>query len=142
MQGEDILLQEQQLQFHEFSHELALKIGLKAVEKIQARQQKDIGIRIVYQGLLVFQYLMNQKKEDQWLKRKENTVLTIGHASLYAHVVKEPYLHLAGDEHYALGGGGFPIIENGEVKGAICISGLEHTQDHALIVEILQEVIL
>ncbi|MGN1386812.1 MAG: heme-binding protein [Bacillus sp. (in: firmicutes)] len=32
------------------------------------------------------------------------------------------------DERYAICGGGFPIIVNGETVGAICVSGLPHEQ--------------
>ncbi|MNN92681.1 hypothetical protein D3C81_2109980 [compost metagenome] len=49
----------------------------------------------------------------------------------------ESYLQLTHDKSYGLSGGGFPINENGEIKGCICVSGLEHEQDHQLIVDAL-----
>ncbi|MFQ9923163.1 MAG: heme-binding protein [Beduini sp.] len=34
--------------------------------------------------------------------------------------------------------GGFSILIHNEVKGAICVSGLEHTQNHDLIIQALE----
>lgn len=44
-------------------------------------------------------------------------------------------------EPYAICGGGFPIIEQNEVKGAICVSGLDHLDDHEVIIESLRKVL-
>lgn len=36
-------------------------------------------------------------------------------------------------------GGGYPLIVADEFKGVFCISGLQHYEDHALIVRVLNE---
>ena len=45
----------------------------------------------------------------------------------------------ADEERYVIRGGGFPLyLENGTFVGALCISGLQHQEDHKLAVEALQ----
>lgn len=139
MNQEDILKQEQDLSFDQFTHEFALKFGLEIVHYIQSHQLKSVGIRIVYKDLLIFQYLMDGKKEDMWLKRKVRTVLESGHSSYYTFFNQEQYPEWIDNDNYTLGGGGFPIIENNQVVGAICVSGLKHDEDHQLIVDTLRK---
>ena len=136
---EDVIKQEKELSFDKFTHELALKFGLEIVHYIQSQQLKSIGIRITYKDLLVFQYLMDGKQEDIWLKRKERTVLESGHSSYYTFLNQEKYAQWINNDQYTIGGGGFPIIENHKVVGAICVSGLKHDEDHQLIVSTLQK---
>nr|WP_314464435.1 heme-binding protein [uncultured Clostridium sp.] len=143
MELNSILIQEERLTFRKFTHEFALQFGLKAIEIVNKRKLKRIGIRCVYDGLLVFQYLMDGKNDDMWLRRKEKTVIDSGHSSMYVFLNKEDeqYISWHGNDSYVIGGGGFPIIEEGVCRGAICISGLMHVEDHELIVEILEELL-
>lgn len=122
-----------------FSHELALQFGFKVQQHIKQNQLKAVGIRIHYKGLLVFQYVMDGKKEDNWLKRKERTVLESGKSSYEVFLNQNHYSTWINDDKYAICGGGYPIIENGECVGAICVSGLKHDEDHQLIVDVLKE---
>lgn len=133
------LMEESLYSFENFSHEQALILGVKAQQIVKEENLKAVGIRIVYKDLLVFQYLMDGKKEDNWLKRKAKTVLDSGHSSYYVYCHQEDYQTWIDDESYAICGGGYPIIENGQCVGAICISGLKHGDDHELIVRILKE---
>lgn len=139
MDEKDILLQEHQLVFESFQHAFGLKFGLEIIHYIQSHQLKSVGIRIVYKGLVVFQYLMDGKNEDIWLKRKERTVLESGHSSYYTFLHQDQYSTWIDNDNYTLGGGGFPIIENHQVVGAICVSGLKHDEDHQLIVKTLRK---
>lgn len=91
---------------------------------------------------VVFQYLMDKKKDDVWLCRKAHTVMKTEHSSLYVWIQHEKngqYDELQKDETYAVCGGGFPIFVGDELIGSICVSGLPHEEDHLLIVESLAE---
>lgn len=130
---------EKQLQFEDFRNEDAMKFALKITDWAETNSPKPLGIRISKDGLLILQYLMDGKKEDSWLKRKERTVLESGHSSLYVFEHADEYPHMKDNELYCVGGGGFPLIINDAVRGAVCVSGLVHTEDHALIVRMLEE---
>lgn len=141
MDKHQVIQDEQEVVFNEFTHELGFKIAQRIIEKVKERQLKSVGVRILFDDLLVFQYLMDGKSEDNWLKRKEKTVLDSGHSSLYVFFHQEDYKNWLNDEQYAVCGGGFPIIINDEVRGVIGVSGLKHDEDHALLTETVREFI-
>ncbi|MCD8028144.1 MAG: heme-binding protein [Erysipelotrichaceae bacterium] len=58
------------------------------------------------------------------------------HSSLYVYEHRDEF-HL--DDSYAICGGGYPLIVNGELKGAFIVSGLRYDEDHQLIVDVLKE---
>jgi len=60
--------------FKEFTHKQALNIGLDALNIVSERQLRRIGIRIILDNVLIFQYLMDGKNEDNYLKGKEKVV--------------------------------------------------------------------
>ena len=66
---------------------------------------------------------MDGKKEDVWLKRKVRTVLESGHSSYYTFLHQDQYTDWIDNDCYAVGGGGFPIIENNKVVGVITKNG-------------------
>lgn len=85
---------ERRLRFEKFSHEDGWNTAMKILElygrKMEGREvKKGIGIRIVADGVLIFQYLMDGKKNDSWLIRKQNTVEKFGHSSMYIWEVNE-----------------------------------------------------
>ena len=140
----EILEQEQKLQFEAFTHDMGLEIAQCVIKKVKGLAGKPVGIRIVHNGLLILHYLMDGRKESPWLNRKEKTVLDSGHSSLYTFLFMDEvpeYKEWESSEEYAICGGGFPIIEDGQVTGVICVSGLEHLEDHRLIVESMEEVL-
>lgn len=141
MDKQQVIQDEQEVVFTEFTHELGCKIAQRIIEKVKEHQLKSVGVRILLDDLLVFQYLMDGKTEDNWLKRKEKTVLDSGHSSLYVFFHQDEYSDWINDEHYAVCGGGFPIIVKGEVRGVIGVSGLKHDEDHALLTETIREFI-
>lgn len=65
---------EKLIAFNKFDNEDAFLLGCNLVEKVKKENLKNIRIRIVLNQDIVFQYLMNGKKGDQWLNRKQNTV--------------------------------------------------------------------
>lgn len=138
--SETVESQEQRLQFEDFGSEDAAMFAKEVVSWVKENRTKDVGIRISRDGLVILQYLMDGKKEDNWLKRKERTVLESGHASLYVFEHIEEYPQMKDNDRYCVGGGGFPLIIQGSVRGAVCVSGLVHTEDHALIVQMLKKV--
>ncbi|WP_106449991.1 heme-binding protein [Trichococcus alkaliphilus] len=140
----EVLEQEKTLQFEAFTHEMGLEIALRVINKVKDQAPKSVGIRIVHNDLLILHYLMDGRKESPWLNRKEKTVLDSGHSSLYTFLFMDEvpeYKEWERSEEYAICGGGFPIIEDGQVTGVICVSGLEHLEDHRLIVESMEEVL-
>lgn len=142
MGSKEILEEERKLSFKEFNHEDALKIGLMIIDRVRREKLRRIGVRILLGDLLVFQYLMDEKNEDIWLKRKQNTVEKIGHSSYYVYLKNEEeniYSELMDNDFYAVCGGGFPIIINGKNEGVMCVSGLTHDMDNMLITDALKE---
>ncbi len=135
----ELLQQEEIYNQIPFTHQRALEFGLEINQYILNRNMKHVGVRITYKGILIYQYLMENKKEDTWLKRKEKTVLESGHSSLYVFYHQEDYSHMLNHDDYAVCGGGFPILENGQCVGAICVSGLPHEDDHGLIIQTLEK---
>lgn len=135
---EELLLLEKELSFKILTHQDLLNIALSILENAQKEYNKAIGIRVIFDNLLIFQYLMDGKKEDMWLKRKQNTVEKWGHSgySLWlenqTNQTYQDYIH---DARYAICGGSFPINVDGRMRGFFCVSGLSHEQDHQLIVD-------
>ena len=136
----ELLELERALSFKSFCHDDGLNIALQILDRVKNDKLKDVAIRVSYKRLTVFQYLMNKKKEETWLLRKQNTVYASGHSSLYTmiqHLEKQTYKSFENNESYVLSGGGFPIIEDEQTVGAICVSGLKHDEDHQIIVDVL-----
>ena len=82
---------------------------------------------------------MNDKNGETWLDRKEKTVLASGHSSLYVFDHPDDFEYMKENDDYVICGGGFPLIVNDEIKGAFMVSGLEHTEDHNLIIKALKK---
>lgn len=141
MDKERVIQDEKEVVFTEFTHELGYQIAQRIIEKVQERKLKPVGVRILLDDLVIFQYLMDGKNESNWLKRKEKTVLESGHSSLHVFFHQDEYNEWIDDEQYAVCGGGFPLIIDGKVRGAICVSGLKHDEDHELLTETVSEFI-
>lgn len=134
-----IIQQEKELQFTHFTHKKALNFGMIVLKMIEKDKLNPVRIRVKYCDDIVFQYLMDNKKGDLWLNLKENTVMKTGHSSLYVYNHQDQYQHLLDNKNYAICGGGFPLIENNKLKGVFVISGLNHEEDHNLIIKALRE---
>lgn len=142
MNSQELLELENELSFQSFVNHDAYKIGKMIVEKVEKEQLKNVRIRIVYHGDIVFQYLMDGKHGDMWLNRKQKTVETFHHSSYYVFMKNEEthmYQEYENDETMVICGGGFPLIVNHEICGCFVVSGLEHNEDHQLIVDVLRE---
>ena len=131
-------MEQNQINFNEFLHMDAFNIGVNALMIVKERKLRRIGIRIMLENKLVFQFLMDGKNEDNYLKGKENVVIKTGKSSMYIFEHKEDYLELLNDSNYCVSGGALPIMINGELKGSISISGMTQELDHALAQEVLE----
>lgn len=142
---ETCLREEIELTFSHFTSEDAFRIGSYLAEKA-IKEHLPIGIDVYAFNKTLFHFNSDQATpdNDNWLRRKRNTVLHFHHSSKYF------YLKVNGDQNviqdkyglskldYATIHGGFPIrLKDAGVIGAICVSGLKPEQDHELILEAL-----
>lgn len=126
--------------FKSVSHQNCFDMGTLALQLVKERQLRRIGVRVTLEDKLVFQYLMDGKNEDIYLRGKEKVVLETKHSSDYVFNHKDEYTELLDDNSYCVSGGSVPIIINGEVKGSISISGMTQEADHALSLEVLNTI--
>ena len=126
------------MDFNEFLHVQALEMGLEAVRLVKERQWRRIGVRIILHDVLVFQYLMDGKNEDNYLQGKINVVKETGLSSDEVYNRRAEFEHLLDKSEYCVSGGAFPIIVKGELYGVIAISGMTQEKDHELAVEVLK----
>ena len=123
---------------HQDLHDIAENIIRRAKEE----KLGSIGVRVVVDGLLIYQYLMDGKEEEDWLLRKQRTVEKFGHSGYYLWALQQEehkydqYVH---NLRYAFCGGSFPILMGGMRVGSFCVSGLPHEMDHQLIVDAFRE---
>lgn len=131
-------MEQNQINFSEFLHINALNMGINALMIVKERKLRRIGVRIRLDDKLVFQYLMDGKNEDNYLKGKENVVIKTGKSSMYVFDHKDDYQELLNNSNYCVSGGALPIIINNEIRGSISISGMTQELDHALAQEVLE----
>jgi len=144
---EKLLKQEETLQFSSFSSETAWEIGQIFVKKGQERKL-SITLDISMNGHQLFHYSFpgTSPDNDEWVKRKINTVTRFGHSSFYmgqylkslGKTIDEVFL--VPESLFAAHGGCFPIILKGSgVVGTITVSGLAQEEDHQLVVDVIEE---
>ena len=126
------------MDFNEFLHDQALAMGLEAVRLVQERQWRRIGVRIILHDVLVFQYLMEGKNEDNYLQGKIKVVKDTGLSSDEVFNRRAEFEHVFDKLEYCVSGGAVPIIVKGEVYGIIAISGMTQEKDHELAMEVLK----
>ncbi|KAI8640241.1 hypothetical protein BD408DRAFT_470372 [Parasitella parasitica] len=144
-----IISQEESCQFTSFTSEDALSLGLALLENVKPFK-KSVVIDITLNGHQLFHYAMNgtSKDNDEWVRRKNNTVNRFGHSSFYVgryiasqgKSIEEKYF--VSEKDYATHGGAFPLkIKNVGVVGTITVSGLAQEDDHNLVVKTVEEYI-
>lgn len=139
---EQLLQEENQLQFTAFNEETAWKIGSWLVE--YATQKKlPIAIDIQLNRHQLFHAGLpgSSSDNDEWIKRKVRLVNRFGHSSYYIgqflkHEGKRiEDMFLLPESKYAPHGGCFPILIKGTgVVGTITVSGLPQEEDHKTVV--------
>lgn len=147
---QELLRQEETLQFSRFSSDIALNLGLGIVNAArQAGQAVLVDIRCG--DLQLFQHAMEGTNPDNvdWVRRKVNVVRRFARSSFYMGTL---YRSKGTDfdtatgldpREYAAHGGAFPLRIRGAdlVVGTVTVSGLPQAEDHALAVAVLQTLV-
>lgn len=138
---EEVIKQEEKYIFNEFNNKDAYTLGNLIIKKVEDTKLKNVRIRIVIDNDIVFQYIMDGKKGEEWLNRKQNTVEKYQHSSYYVYLQQDKIKDLdVNDPKLAICGGGFPLVINNTIRGCIIVSGLAHDEDHQLIIDCLKEI--
>jgi uncharacterized protein (UPF0303 family) len=139
----ELLQEEQELQFDKFNEETAWQLGSQLVEESLS---KGLAVTIdVTRGshqLFHASLRGTSADNDEWIKRKVRLVYRFGHSSFYmgqllkskAKSLEQAYL--LPESEYAPHGGCFPVIVKGTgMVGTITVSGLPQEEDHKLVVQ-------
>jgi uncharacterized protein (UPF0303 family) len=140
---EQLLQEEQDLQFVSFNETTAWQLGCLLVEQAQ-KQGLPVVIDIMRGSHQLFHAALSGSSpdNDEWAKRKSRVVYRFGHSSFYMgellksrnQTMEKNYL--LPESEFAPHGGSFPVIVKGTgVVGTITVSGLPSQDDHNLVVE-------
>jgi len=144
---QQLLQEEQEIQFDKFNENIAWRIGCLLVE-YSMREGLPVTIDITRGEHQLFHASLKgtSPDNDEWIKRKIRLVYRFGHSSYYmgqllkskGKSIEEAYL--IPESLCAPHGGCFPVIvkETG-VIGAITVSGLPQEEDHKLVIRILND---
>ena len=144
---EQLLQEEQELQFAKFNEATAWQIGSQLVEQ-GINKSLPITIDITRGSHQLFHASLpgTSSDNDEWVKRKVRLVYRFGHSSFYmgqllkskGKRIEDAYL--LSESEYAPHGGCFPIIlKNTGMIGTITISGLPQEEDHKLVVQAIRD---
>jgi uncharacterized protein (UPF0303 family) len=142
-----LLQEEEELQFSQFTNEMALQIGCRIAELVRL-ENKKVTIDIRRNGQHLFHYASagTSADNDEWVMRKSRVVDRFSHSSYYMEVqlrsigqtIQQRFL--LDPAEYAAYGGSFPImIRNVGVVGTITVS--EYDDDHKLVTSVIREFI-
>lgn len=137
--------EEELYQFPAFTQTDALALGTLIYQK-SLDKESPVAIEIRMNRQTIFSFFPSGTNENNklWLAAKARTVDMNQQSSLrfWAELQvsgKSPEDRRMPESEFACCGGGFPLtIRNCGVVGTICVSGLPHMQDHALVVEALK----
>jgi len=140
---DELLAQEQELQFTSFSNDDAWALGNALVSG--AREQGlPVAIDISRGEQRLFHYGMpgSVADNDAWIERKNRVVRRFGHSSYYMGVQEGDAFaanYLLDEREFAAHGGAFPVIVRGVgVVGTVTVSGLPQEEDHRFVVSVLR----
>ncbi|CAM2789691.1 heme-degrading domain-containing protein [Vibrio mytili] len=146
----ELLEQESDLQLTQFNHDIAWELGCSLKAAAEALSA-SVTIEVYAFEQVLFSYAMagTSKDNQDWAKRKRQSVLRFGHSSYYLGHYNaskqrdfDTLPHIDSRE-YCAHGGSFPIrIKDSGLVGAITVSGLPAEQDHNLTVEALRNHLL
>lgn len=139
---EKIKKTENELTFSEFNQEDAYSLG-NIILQTGKKYPKPIAFRIVLNGYIVYQYLMEGTTDFHiwWMDRKQRVVERTHNSSLYMAVIKEHFPNkkwYEDEKKYAFCGGAFPIKVNGEYKGMAIVSGLTDIEDNEIVTQAIK----
>ena len=144
---QQLLGEEQELQFTSFNEETAWKLGSQLVKKARSRNL-PVTVDIMRGTHQLFHASLpgTSPDNDEWVKRKVRLVYRFGHSSFYmgqmlkskGKTIEQSYL--VSENEYAPHGGCFPIIiRDTGIVGTITVSGLPQEEDHKLVVQALRD---
>lgn len=145
--SQELLTQEDRLQFERFDNETALALGAHLLAA--ARDQGlAVTVSVRRNGQRLFHAALpgTSADNDAWIERKSRVVDRYGHSSLYVGTVFremgttfEESSRLDSDA-YAAHGGVFPVIVRGTGPiGTVGVSGLPQLEDHSFVVDQLTQ---
>jgi uncharacterized protein (UPF0303 family) len=143
---EQILQDENDLQFVEFTNKTAIQLGNAILERAM-NEEKLIVVDIRRNGHVLFHAKLEGTgpNNDRWIQRKINVANHFGHSSYYMHILYKSWNTTIQENayvdpmEYAAEGGSFPIIvKNVGPIGTISVSGLPGEEDHGIIVTTLK----
>ena len=140
---DQLLQEEQELQFASFNETTAWQLGCQLVERAR-KEGLPVVIDIVRGTHQLFHAALrgSSADNDEWVKRKVRLVYRFEHSSFYigqllksrGDTIEKNYL--IPESEFAPHGGSFPILIKGSgMIGAITVSGLPQEEDHKLVVE-------
>lgn len=141
---QEVIHEEEYYRFDAFSYEDAIRLS-QEIFRIAENQNVGICYQIIVDGFHVIRGFLTGTDESNisWLEKKKNTVLKSRKSSLRCGMEAElcgrvePWQ--SDTECYVIRGGGCPIwLENGTFVGAVCISGLQHQEDHKMAMKALK----
>lgn len=143
---EELKKEEQELQFDSFTNEDALELGIALVREAQSQGcALSAEIRMNHSTLFYYRCEGTNDHNSEWMRRKANTVDKLGMSTMRLYYDLAYTQRSLKDDYfldpmvYAARGGGFPLTVRGlGVVGTICVSGLFHPEDHALLVRVLR----
>ncbi len=140
--------QEQTLVFDSFDEDAALALGMALVDLARAGSLAVVvDIRTANRTLFHAALPGAAPNNDQWARRKSNTVLLFQQSSLLVGTrmrAKPETLERHGCDNadFSDSGGAFPIRVRGVgVVAVVTVSGLPQIEDHALVVRALTDLL-
>lgn len=137
---DEIRAQLAELQFDAFDDNAAYTLGSLAAEIVRERELA-LAVQIVIGDHIVYKSAQNgvDAGTTEWLRKKSNVAKRDAAPSLLARLVdEEAGRDLLIDDDFAVSGGSFPIVVDGEVVGTITASGLKDVVDHDVVVTALR----
>lgn len=140
---DQLLQEEQELQFTRFDEDTAWQLGCQIVERAR-KESLPVVVDIMRGTQQLFHAGLrgSTPDNDEWVKRKARAAIRFGHSSFYmGQLLKSrgdniEKNYLVPESEVAPHGGSFPVILRGTgVIGTITVSGLPQQDDHKLVVE-------
>jgi uncharacterized protein (UPF0303 family) len=143
---EELLAQEEELQFTTFTNTTAWELGCALVDAAQRdRLGVTVDIRRGEQQLFHAALPGTTANNDKWIERKNRVVRRFGHSSFFMGTLYRlqgttlAERQLVSATRYAAHGGAFPVIVRGVGPvGTVTVSGLPQEDDHRLVVGVLR----
>jgi len=141
---DELLAQEEELQFTSFTNDDAWALGNLLVAGARERGLAvTVDISRGEQRLFHFALPGTAADNDEWIERKNRVVRRFGHSSYFMGVSEgEAFAsnYLLDEREYAAHGGAFPVrVRDAGVVGTVTVSGLPQEDDHRFVVAVLRD---